>query len=520
MNEIDLQATQNMRWTLSNLKRLAAGVIVALCMIACTTVAPTAHAEGTPLVIDPAAMQVDLSQATYLLEDPTGTLTIDDVRKPENADRFVLGSPGVGMSTSAHWMRFSVRFGPDSHNRWWFDTGNRTLQEVALYWPGEDGRYQYLETGSTRRFGERPLATNTFTFPLTLPATGNAEIYLRVRSTGYMGIAVLPTLWSPEAYRISEKSESMLWIFMLGLAIATAAINLMLAFYNRDLNNLFYVLSILSFANGMCFAVGGIGSAYEMFIPNSPVLYQMTWIGSVGLTGVFPNIFLVRLLNLNKTFRGFKPLNIAFVSMYVAWTTLQVTLTALQRPEWAGFMQLSWAIGAFLYTLPTILLMVAISREFRRGNRSARYVFVAFTPLLITLCYVAPYTYVNGQMPWGLLLAAMLFEWYVTAAAVADKYNQVRLERAHAKQALVESLQESEQRLEAKVTLRTAELADEKQRTQDLLHNMLPVEIARELSTTGTTTPVRTKKPASCLPTSMASPRQHPPCLQAAWWPS
>jgi class 3 adenylate cyclase len=99
----------------------------------------------------------------------------------------------------------------------------------------------------------------------------------------------------------------------------------------------------------------------------------------------------------------------------------------------------------------------------------------------------------------------MGLEWFVMAIAVADKYNQLRLERAHAKQALLESLQQSEQALEAKVALRTQELSAEQLRTQqllevvsteriraqDLLHNILPSDIAVELSATGTTKPVR-----------------------------
>jgi hypothetical protein len=127
-------------------------------------------------------------------------------------------------------MRFTVRSTAKSPQAWWFDTGNRTLQEVALFWLDADGRYENLDTGSTRKFGDRPLATTTFTFPITLQHGQTADIFLRVRSTGYVGIAAAPALWQAEGYRANEKHEHTFWVLMLGLAVALAAINLYPAF--------------------------------------------------------------------------------------------------------------------------------------------------------------------------------------------------------------------------------------------------------------------------------------------------
>lgn len=57
--------------------------------------------------------------------------------------------------------------------------------------------------------------------------------------------------------------------------------------------------------------------------------------------------------------------------------------------------------------------------------------------------------------------------------------------------ALIEGLQRSERELEQKVSQRTLELQQEQIRTKDLLHNILPVEIAEELSATGRARPAR-----------------------------
>lgn len=57
--------------------------------------------------------------------------------------------------------------------------------------------------------------------------------------------------------------------------------------------------------------------------------------------------------------------------------------------------------------------------------------------------------------------------------------------------ALIEGLQQSERELEGKVVQRTFELQREQIRTKELLHNILPVEIAEELSATGSARPAR-----------------------------
>ncbi len=56
---------------------------------------------------------------------------------------------------------------------------------------------------------------------------------------------------------------------------------------------------------------------------------------------------------------------------------------------------------------------------------------------------------------------------------------------------LIEVLRKSEHELEGRVLQRTHELQKEQSRTKELLHNILPVGIADELSATGTVRPVR-----------------------------
>lgn len=72
----------------------------------------------------------------------------------------------------------------------------------------------------------------------------------------------------------------------------------------------------------------------------------------------------------------------------------------------------------------------------------------------------------------------------------ADNERKTR-EVLDSQSALIEGLKQSERELEDKVSQRTAELKREQTRTKELLHNILPAEIAEELSATGSARPAR-----------------------------
>jgi class 3 adenylate cyclase len=88
----------------------------------------------------------------------------------------------------------------------------------------------------------------------------------------------------------------------------------------------------------------------------------------------------------------------------------------------------------------------------------------------------------------SLLCGAALYP--VVVHLSADNERKAR-EVLASQAALIEALQRSEHELEHKVSQRTLELQQEQVRTKELLHNILPLEIAEELSATGSARPAR-----------------------------
>lgn len=458
----------------------------------------SADSPNEPVRIDPALARIDLTASTWLLEDPEGKLTLDDVRKPVNAGRFKLGSPGIGVSPSAYWLRIAVESPKQETSRWWFDTGNRTLQEVDLYSPDEHGVYRKTATGSTHRFADRPLPTTTFVFPITLHPGQVSNIFLRVRSTGFLGVAVKPVLWQPDSFNSFSKTELSFFFFFLGIGLALGLFNLMLFLYNRDPNNLWYVSSLAAWMFALCSVNGGYGSAYQLFWPNSPIFEQTAWVACILAIGIFPVCFIIHLLDLPKTRPRSTRAIYAFMGFSVLPIGFQIVATALQLPVRGATLQTAYAIGSVPWALTYVLMIYEIVGALRAGSRSAKFVFIAFTPILMAGLFASYQVQRFGEMDFGPGIAAGAFEFFVMALAVADRFYQLRVEKRKVQIALVENLQKSEQELESKVAQRTSELQQEQIRTksllnknQHLLHNMLPIEIAEELSITGRTRPAR-----------------------------
>ena len=88
----------------------------------------------------------------------------------------------------------------------------------------------------------------------------------------------------------------------------------------------------------------------------------------------------------------------------------------------------------------------------------------------------------------SLLCGAALYPVVVHLSTENERKTRELLE---SQSALIEGLQRSERELEEKVTQRTLELQHEQVLTKELLHNILPVEIADELSATGSARPAR-----------------------------
>jgi len=423
--------------------------------LCCSLFIPLTYAQVATTVADPRqATQFDLAAATYVLRDPGWKMDLAQVMSPANADHFKLRKPGLGFTADAIWMRFAVTNPTDQAVTWWFDTGNRTLQELDLYTPDAFGNYLRQSASSTLPFAQHPLGMTKFTFAIELPPNQTVQLYLRARSTGYLGVALLPKLWTPTAATAAAQLEKYQWFVYLGMAVALIMINGSLWVYMRDSKYFLYIATTFGWAFGVGSISGGYGAAYEMFWPNSPIFEQSVWVASTAVATAFAVVFFVSLMEIPKVSPRATRWLVVVSTLFWLAVSLQVGLTVLQRTDLARLLQAVYLFGAVNFLMMSLSIWVGAVVAARAGNRLAWYIMVANIPNSIIVMGETGLAAWQGRAPdFGVgLMWSSMFELFVMALALADRFYMSQA-------ALVAGLQRSEQTLEIKVGERTHALS-------------------------------------------------------------
>lgn len=399
-----------------------------------------------------------LTQHIEFLEDARAQLKLADLQSSEvnasfTSDATQIHALQFGITKSPWWLRFSLRNETDQSVDRYVEIANSRLTRLVFCQPDVGMDFRCTETGSLNSFDTRPYANRYFVFPIKLAPNSVGNFYVRVESSS--SLSVPARVWSPEAFRLYEKNDQLLQGLYLGAAIAIAVLNLFLFFTLREKLYLIYVGSVVS----ITFTVfSHNGFVKQMISADSPAWSlssaSVGYAVSVGLL----LLFMRQMLSTetvapwaDRWLRG---------SMWIYLLPVPVVL-ALFHQSVIYFMQ-------FL-TLSVIglQLLVGLYLCWRR-QRSAYFFMLAYSWLIIVAC--GNLLAGIGWIPllWDVGLSAQVasgFELLFLSLALADRMNQVRLQRDHSQElaiqlqaSLVEELRGSEQRLKHLVSQRVDEL--------------------------------------------------------------
>ncbi|WP_312076004.1 adenylate/guanylate cyclase domain-containing protein [Chryseobacterium sp.] len=280
-------------------------------------------------------------------------------------------------------------------------------------------------------------------------------------------------------------------MLICGVFLALGFVHLlMFVFYRKALYNLFFSLYNLSISL-MSFLVI---LAYQM--RNPEVLENYVFLGflSVIMFGASLSGFVNTLFAKSKT-RLKVMLIIAVLIIALYYFSLQVafmfamlytTITAFEsfylviramiRREKAAFIVGGGILSFFLFTVITIVLNVLDNLSISFSGRWAEGDIAAYIIVIIILSFPIS---ISAYLAWqfastNLNLVKQLDE--------VNRLSDINLKQEQEKQQI---LQDQNDLLENQVNERTHELQKEKQKTEDLLLNILPHEVAEELKENG-----------------------------------
>ncbi len=377
---------------------------------------PGQAASSFPLlvVLTDTARAYVLGNRVALLEDPQGTLTLNEVRASagqfRTQPRLV---PSYGATSSAVWAAFRV------HNAtradWYLEVGVPYVPEVDFYRRTEGGAFVAERLGDSRPYLPRAIRTNQIIFPLRVPPGGSGTYYLRFRSDHVLGFP-LRAATGAVLYESNQRRDLLNGGYF-GLLATLMLYNLFVFLSLRDRTYLYYVLCVLMVGLNVAYQHG---YAFQFLWPclpalNTPMLFSA--LGTLCLI-LFTDAFLdtaryaPRLRRLHWPIAG------------LAVLILLLTLTGHQRE---GF-----RVQAVLSLLMVGYVVVMGVAAYREGFAPARYyllgigcLYLGVAAFVLKDVHVLPY---NTLTMSGMQLGSAV-EVVVLSYALVAKFNRYRQEK-------------------------------------------------------------------------------------------
>ncbi|MGH8720835.1 MAG: 7TMR-DISM family protein, partial [Burkholderiales bacterium] len=224
------------------------------------------HARA-PAPLPGAEGRVALGMHVDVLEDETGVLEFEDVRKPEHAARFAPAQSdplNFGYTRSAWWLRFVLPGGAPPDEELLLEVAFPSIDRIDLHvpeaQPGGEPRYWVRIAGDTLAWDAREVRHRNHVFRIPAPtAAGEHTYYMRVVSRGVLTVPV--ALWRPGVFAEHDRNAQLVLGLFYGLALALVLYNLMLLFAVRDRVYLYYVLYAAAFCTYLL-SFDGLGFQY------------------------------------------------------------------------------------------------------------------------------------------------------------------------------------------------------------------------------------------------------------------
>lgn len=411
-------------------------------------------AEAALLTTDTKA--VNLLQSALFLEDPTGQLNLEDIKKRDGEFRPWLAGgteANFGFTSSAYWVRISLQRVNGTNPDWLLEINYPKIFDLEFYPPEGQGIF----TGSSKALSTRPYFDRFFTFPINV-STEPSDYY--IRATSYYALTLPISAWQPDHYRHEQQKFQLLQFSYYGGFIVLTLYSLIIFLTNSDRRFLIYSAFIVTTGLGV---FSGNGYGRQLLWPNAPFFDEISQNTFLGLAAFF-TVSLSRSLFIlpNKAVfisKGLWLSQYAFLIIF-GLTLMSLLISELTRPV-NVFLMINALIMGFLVSAACLLV-------YRQRQEGIRFFLMGWMILWLGITTASLRAF--GLIPSNALTAyavqiASAFEVLLMALALGDLLKienkakilarEVALE---ANQSLLKLTRASEENLRLAVHQRTAQL--------------------------------------------------------------
>ena len=391
--------------------------------------------------------------------DRAGTATSDEIISDPGRFDFKPTSlftkvVNFGFSDATYWVKVPLSRHPDAPEKWILEIPYLGLYEVCFYAPGAP----VVTSGAIAPIESRPFEYRFFAFPVTLK-NETQDFYFRIRSNYAITIPLM--LYSLAAFNNAQVTDTMIQALYYGGLISLLLYNLILFITVRDRQYLIYCL-FTGLAGLGIFAGNGYGRLYLW--PNAIEWDLVSQNALFGYSGVFAMAFTAIFLRTRTTQPRFNNLLIVAGGLYLIFGLLFTATVFNQNIPTQRVSEAFFAINL----LGSFACLYGSFQAIKQGHRGAYYFALAWGSLatgsiiasfrVFELVPSNAFTLYAFQIGSGLEM--MLFSF---ALAARIQHERLLRETAQsdaliAKQATLDALKISEDRLEDAVQKRTEKL--------------------------------------------------------------
>lgn len=392
----------------------------------------------------------------------------------------------LNLGNTAHtvWMRFSVS--GSTEKEIYLEIAAPLLSQLEIFEVTHGAAKQLFNGSSLRPFRERKINSENWLLDLALKDSAETSIYIKGQSLYPFQIPV--SLSAKNKFVEVNQLHNLFWGLYIGVMIFAFIYNFFIYLSVKERIYLYYLFYILS---SVLFYIGLEGFGFKFLWPNQPGVNPMVPV-LVSITNCVITLFAFSLLQITRRQKVLYYMGCTFIGIFIVIAIMNI----------AGAFVIALSLSQ-LFSLLICFYFIALGIiSLRRGVPSAKYFLIAWSAFLIlvilfilALNNVVPSTFFNTH---GIFLGHMA-EVLLLSFALANRINILKAENEKKQREIIVQFEENQllqtkvnRELEQKVLERTAELVAEKKeveiqkkRSDDLLLNILPEEVAEELKTKG-----------------------------------
>jgi len=427
-----------------------------LILFFCIAMVSAVNSNAYPVNVSETKDSINLGLSVEYYEDKSSTLTLNDILKLDNDNKFRTTSKlplNFGYSESTYWISFSVLGEVDSSSGWVLDIPYAPLDYIKLYVPNVKGEYQEYTSGDKVSFKRREIDYKNSVFVLGNKLLPYQQYYLKFSSNGALNLPLF--LWTGAGFiEHVNRVQTGIGIYF-GIMLALLLYNLFLYVSIRDKDFLLCAFITISYSlvqgayNGM--AAQFLWPNFIWWANNSLVFFAILLFLSIV---IFTNSFL--------KLKEYSPFSNKVMKFFIGYYLIMYILFFI-----IGYRVASLAI-AFAAIVMLIFVFAAVLIVYARGYKPARLLLLAWTfflfgliLLLLKLLGFLPHVFITEySVQIGFTLNATLLSF-----ALADKINLLRRDKEEAQQSALDHLKQSEQ-MKTEFLEETGKLVEE--RTKEL----------------------------------------------------